>query len=304
MRFYQLFIDGKPYLQLNEDNKEAPRITFNLKQVDEGSDTPNNIICIYNVGPSFFGRLDKFIGKKVELYGGIKLSPLLKTLGVSEVKTNLLAMGYIAEINANPVERFVENKVMIVLRASAEVSDKPFLLELKEGDNLKQKLKQALNGIYSNCIVEIAGLQKLATKKEKIKIYRYSDIRNEAKKNGISIFKTSKGFLITDPEPSENPRIIKVKAQDLLEIPSQIRFSTLSVSFALRGDISIHSILHFTSKTFASITADTKLLLAQPKFYVEGKYYVTKIWHLGDSREKGVQSWATNVEAVKMEGSK
>lgn len=297
MRFYKILIDGKPLFELNDKNPFAPRISFELKQF-EGSEVPNNIISIYNVGIEFFGVLKKFIGKKFELYAGIKNQTLLNLYGVTEIKNNLIAYGYIAEINANPNYSRTENQVFIVLRPSAKVADDPFLLELKAGDNLKEKLKQSLQAIYSDVIVDIGGLSVLAKVKEKIKILNLAELQEVAKKNGIVIGRTTKGFLIDDEESEiiATPRTLK--PQDFLEVPSQIRTSTIQATLMLRGDLSLFSTIKIPEEMFATIPLQTKFILAKPQAYIKGNYKIVKIWHVGDSRNKGSQSWATNIEAI------
>ena len=297
MRFYKILIDGKPLFELSNENPFAPRISFDLKQF-EGSEVPNNIISIYNVGIEFFGVLKKFIGKKFELYAGIKNQTLLNLYGVTEVKNNLIAYGYIAEINANPNYSRTENQVFILLRPSAKVLDTPFLLELKAGDNLKDKLKQALQSIYADCIVDVGGLSVLAKVTEKIKILNFAEVQEVAKKNGIAIGRTTKGFLIDDKESEAiaTPRVLK--PQDFLEVPSQIRTSTIQASLMLRGDLSLFSFIEIPKEMFATIPLQTNFILAKPEAYIKGRYKIVKIWHIGDSRNKGAQSWATNIEAI------
>lgn len=295
MRFYKIIIDGSPILELNENNPYAPRITFDLRQF-EGNEIPNSIITIYNVGISFLGDLKKFEGKKFELYAGIKNQTILKKIGVSDVKNNLIGYGFIATASANP-NLGLENQINFVLRPSNTMSDEVFLLELEIGDNLKEKIKQAIKSIYTDAIVEIGGLNIQSKFSEKIKVAGISDLDNILKKNKIKVYRTTKGFLIADDTYKEVERVLN--PQDFLEKPSQIRTSTIIASFHMRGDFKIGSIINIPTKIFATIPPQTKFILAKPNSYIQGRYRVIKIWHLGDSRGKDSQSWATNIEAIK-----
>lgn len=295
MRFYKIVIDEKPIIELNQGNPYAPRITFDLRQF-EGNEIPNAIITIYNVGISFLGDLKKFEGKKFELYAGIKNQTLLQKAGVSEIKNNLIGYGYVATASANP-NLGKDNQINFLLRPSNALNDKVFLLELDIGEELKDKVKQALQNIYTDCIVEIGGLSIQSKAKEKIKVAGIGDLTPLLIKNKIQIFRTTKGFLIADDSYKAGDRVIN--PQDFLEKPSQVRTSTIQASFHLRGDFKIGSVITIPSKIFATIPPQTKFILAKPNSYIQGRYKIIKIWHIGDSRGMGAQSWATNIEAIK-----
>lgn len=295
MRFYKIVIDNKPIIELNKNNPYAPRITFDLRQF-EGNEIPNAIVTIYNVGISFLGDLKKFEGKKFELFAGIKNQTILQKAGVSEIKNNLIGYGFIATASANP-NLDKNNQINFLLRPSNILSDKPYLLELNVGDNLKEAIKKALQNIYTDCIVEIGGLNTQSKGIEKIKVVGISDLTPLLNKNKIRIFRTTKGFLISDDSYIAEERVIN--PQDFLEKPSQIRTSTIQASFHMRGDLKIGSVITIPSKIFATIPPQTKFLLAKPNSYIQGRYKIIKIWHLGDSRGIGSQSWATNIEAIK-----
>lgn len=295
MRFYKIVIDGKPIIELNEKNPYAPRITFDFRQF-EGNEIPNSIVSVFNVGISFLGDLKKFEGKKFELYAGIKNQTILKKAGVSEIKNNLIGYGYIATASANP-NLGKENQINFLLRPSSVVSDKVFLLEIEKGDLLKDKLKQAIQSIYLESIVEIGGLSIQSKVKEKIKIAGISDLTPFLVKNKLRIFRTTKGFLICDDNYKAQGRILN--PQDFLEKPSQIRTATIQLSLHMRGDLQIGSIITIPAKIFATIPPQTKFILAKPNSYIQGTYKIIKIWHMGDSRGIGAQSWATNIEAIK-----
>lgn len=294
MRFYKIFIDEKPLIELSETNPYAPRITFDLKQF-EGSEIPNSIITIYNVGISFLGNLKKFEGKKFELYAGIKNQTILKRAGVSEVKNNLIGYGYIAMASANP-NLGLENQINFVLRPSNEISDKPFLLEVKNGDDLKEKIKKAISSIYTDAIIETGGVSIQAVGDFKLKVNNLSDLTPILKKHQINLFRTTKGFLISDKNYKEGERVLN--PQDFLEKPSQIRTSTIRASLHMRGDLSIGTIITIPSKMFATIPPQVGFILAKPNSYIQGRYKIVKIWHMGDSRGVSPQSWATNIEAI------
>lgn len=294
MRFYKILVDSKPLIELSESNPYAPRITFDLKQF-EGSEIPNSIITIYNVGISFLGDLKKFEGKKFELYAGIKNQTILKRAGVSEIKNNLVGYGYIAMASANP-NLGLENQINFVLRPSNDISDKPFLLEVKKGDNLKEKIKQAIQALYTNCIVDIGGLQIQAVGDFTIKVVNLSDLTPILEKHKIKVYKSLKGFIVVDDSYQDGERVLN--PQDFLEKPSQIRTSTIRASLQMRGDLSIGTAITIPAKMFATIPPQTNFILAKPNSYIQGRYKIVKIWSIGDSRGIGAQSWATNIEAI------
>ena len=297
MRFYSLKIDNKEFSRLDANNPSAIRITFDLKQYGDTM-FPFGLIDIYNVSPEWFNKLNYLQGKKIELYASIVEDALTKKQGMSIYQNNLICFGYIQNLIFNP-NLGTGNKVTFVITSSSEKAD-GFLLEIKEGDNIKESMKIALQNIYSGAIIRTSGLSILASFNEKLVIKDFSDATKFLKRYDLQVKRTTHGFEISDDDKQVSSTDIRVlNPQDFLEQPTKIREGVYSMSLNLRGDLKLNSIVKIPQRIFSTLSADTSLNFAQNKTYIQGNFIVIKIWHIGDSRNISPQSWATNLEVVK-----
>lgn len=298
MRAYTLKIDGKPLFFLDEKNPNAPRLTFDFTQTNT-TDIPNSIITIDNPSIEFLGNLNKLIGKKIELRASVKEDALTKKYGITPILNDLIGTGFISGAVANSYSSTTNSQVMLTIRAGAKVDEK--LFEIKKGDQVKSKIKNALNALFPDTQISIVNPQDIqASQSETLKIVGLGDLQTFAFKYKLFIVRSSTGFAIMSKEESLQipPKILQ--PQDFLTKPTQIRTSTLSMFLHLRGDLALGSQVTIPNSMFATVPPQTKFILAKPKAYVSGTYTIQSIRHIGDSRGIGALLWATNIEAVKL----
>lgn len=298
MRAYTLSIDNKPLFFLNEKNPNAPRLTFNFTQTDS-TDIPNSIITIDNPSISLLGNLDNLIGKKIELRASVKEDALTKKYGITPIQNDLIGTGFISGAVANSYSSTTNSQVMFVIRGAAKIDE--ILFEVKKGDGVKSKIKNALELLFPNSQIIIPSPQdSQISQGEILKINSLGSLQLFAFKYKVKIVRSASGFAIMGEKESSQipPKILK--PQDFLTKPTQIRTSTLSMFLHLRGDLSLGQKVEIPTSMFATVPPQTKFILAKPKAYVQGVYTIQTIRHIGDSRGKGGVTWATNIEAVKI----
>lgn len=298
MRYYELFIDGVSLFKLDKDNPIAPRITFDLKQYDAGSTMPYGIITLNNLDRTFFQKSKSLIGKRIELYASLKESPITKLFNIKTIENNLIAYGYIANCYFNAYTgKKADNEFFITIAPSSEKSNNAFLLDIKIGDNLKDKITEALRYIYSNVRITKKGLTIPASYNEKLTIDSFQQARSFCEKYDIKIVRNSNGFLITDTQEVIDNEVI-LNPEDFLEMPTQIRQGIIQASLNMRGDLDLSTKITIPQSMFASINPSDEFNLIYNKSFISGSFKITKIWHLGDSRGNNAMSWSTNIEAI------
>lgn len=297
MRYYRLLIDGKEFSRLDASNPQAIRITFDLKQYGDTM-FPYGLIDIYNVSAEWFNKFNSLIGKRIELYASIIEDPLTKKQGMKIYQNNLICFGYIQNLVFNP-NLGTGNKVTFVITSSNEKS-KGILLEIKEGDNIKEIVKSVLQNIYKGVVINTTGVAILANFKEQVLIKDFLDATRFLKRYDLDIKRTINGFEISDIDSKVSIKnITSLNPQDFLEQPTKIREGVYSMSLNLRGDLKLNSIVTIPQRLFVTLSSDLSLNFSQNKTYIAGNFNIVKIWHIGDSRNVSPQSWATNLEVVK-----
>lgn len=300
MRFYDLKLNGMSLAKLDEKNPGAIRLTFQL-QVTSGAEVPNAMVTLYNVDRSFFGDTTKFFNNKVELFAGIKNTPLTARQGIIPPSQNLILSGYLDNVIPNANEPDGGNSFTLMIQGSPRSpnTENGVLMEINSGDSLKDKIKTAINSLYPLANVKVEGIPSLATQKEKMIFENIKAIKDYAFKRDIALFTTKDGYLITDDKALSN--VIVLKSTDFLEQPSQQNVDLYRFSLQLRADIDINTTISIPSNLL--LTNDISLnFLGQgtAKTYIQGMFKVVSIWHIGDSRNISADSWATNIEAVRV----
>lgn len=310
MRYYLLYIGGQLLSQLNQDNAESIRISFQLQATTQVT-IPNAIIKLHTLPSEFFLQNLNWIGKEVELHAGILATPLTNMISLKPPMQTLILRGYIHQIIANPNEKG-NNSLQLIInpskpKTSKEVTtpekpeDKGFLLSIKKGDDLKKKFKEAVSGIYPLAKVETQGEPVITQFEENLIINSIEELQKRALQNKIQIFVTSDGYSITDlGKLPATSTIIDFGLSDFLEQPSLIADKKISITSFLRADIKPQCIINIKDNLFYNNTLGLKALGTKPSLFLTGQWRVVNVWHIGDSRGEDLSAWQTSIEAVKL----
>ena len=300
-------IDGFVVSQLNELSAEAIRISFNLQATTQVT-IPNSIIKLHTLPAEFFLQNLNWVGKQVQLYGGLLDSPLTRLTSIKTPMQQLLLMGYIHQIVANPNEKR-NNSLQLIINPSmpkTQVSttsenDKGYLLSIKKGDDLKAKFMEAVSQIYPLAKVETQGAPVITQFEENLIFNGIEEVQKRAMQSKIQIFVTSDGYVITDVgKIPASTTIIDFGLSDFLEQPSLIADKKISITSFLRADIKPQCIINIKPNLFYNNTLGLKALGTKPSLFLTGQWRVVNVWHIGDSRGADASAWQTSIEAVKI----
>lgn len=302
-------IDGMVVSQLNQLSAEAIKISFNLQATTQVT-IPNSIIKLHNLPAEFFLQNLSWVGKQVQLYGGLLDSPLTRLTSIKIPMQQLLLMGYIHQVVANPNEKR-NNSLQLIINPSmpktqattttTSENDKGYLLAIKKGDDLKAKFMEAVSQIYPLAKVEIQGNPVITQFEENLIFSGIEEIQKRAMQSKIQIFVTSDGYAITDiGKIPPSTTIIDFDLSDFLEQPSLIADKKISITSFLRADIKPQCIINIKPNLFYNNTLGLKALGTKPSLFLTGQWRVINVWHIGDSRGEDASAWQTSIEAVKI----
>lgn len=275
----------------------APRLHYELQAL-LNAEIPNAIVNLFNIPKEYFTNFKNLIGKTFILEAGIKSTPLTDRVGLKPPLSNTILRGFIVNVIGNPYTR-EGNQLTFFINPSPLSTSGNVLCEIKEGDSLKDKFKNALQALYPQAIITTTGTTITSNFKENIVFKSFSEVQERAKQNKILVFIDKQGFTIADTQtkPTEP---IKLKATDFLEQPRMEDAVTITMSLFERGDIFVDSLIEIPDKLFQQVSTGINMLGVTPPLLLTGKFRVWSVWHRGDSRSLEGQSWALNLKAVKV----
>ena len=116
--------------------------------------------------------------------------------------------------------------------------------------------------------------------------------------NGVVIAQEGSQWIVFDgTQPTENPAI-PIKAQDLIGQPTWLTPSTVNFTTVMRADLRIGSAITFppTAALNAITTAQSQSFVRDKNAFA-GTWQVSKIRHVGNSRDPNATSWVTVIDA-------
>lgn len=303
MRFYKLKIDGRTFEELDSKNPMALRIEFDFREYD-GETTPNKIITITNPPYDIFKNPSKLLNKRVELYAGFLDAPYFKRNKIRIPKQNLIGFGYIQNI-LNNWNLGADSNTNIILSPSPikrseddDISKLGYLLQIKKGDSIKDKMEEGLKGIYPQSKIKLEDADIQAVEDETLIIYNSNDIKSLGARYKAKLYTSIDGFLIANEQKlGANVRVFQ--DVDFIEQPNIIGVDRMIATLMLRGDLALGVTMSIPASVFNTINPNTQFYTYQPKTFIGGEWDIIKIWHKGDSRNSDYKSWITSIEAVK-----
>lgn len=330
MRYYKLEIQDIATFELNDEKPYAPNIKFNIYTYD-GGNTIQNFIQLINLPLEYFKDPKPFINKTITLMAGMKKTPLNATFGYKENKGNdLIFRGFIHNVishwnvgHGNMVN-FIAGKEPLDIKGS-EI--KPFNLHIKKGDDLVEKFYEAIKSLYPKVNLEKPSFRLESQEKiqEQVKsIDKIASIAKATKSNNkhLEIIANVNGYKIMMFETKDNGKTasseqireskkasaIEIQPYMLLEMPKYISLNTCQFSIILNPSFQLNNLVKIPdsvvinnasqlSEYRAYTGKDNDKITSQ--LYFNGNFLITKIWHMGDSRNINPQQWATNFEALR-----
>jgi hypothetical protein len=314
MRYYKLSIGDDVVFTQNVDNPTGPAIEFNM-QYYTASQGINQEITLYNAPLFMFGEFQNYYDKKIELKAGFTQSPLTRLIGTSISTNDLLSSGYVAGIISD--YNGIDTQVTFIVQAFPTTGT-AFQFSVDKGvdptDQISNAIKQITGNILKNNTTNVT-----ASSPDYSAIKTVSEVDNIVRKWGLTIYQNAEGFFLDYSKPTNYRNRIEIKAGDFIIQPTAMTISSMAVTLNLRGDVRLLDLITLPKGVFIGVaalanpdgqrdwrsTSDSILRQGRKSLYLlySGEFQITKIWHVGNSRNLDVQSWATHIEAVKYTGA-
>lgn len=314
MRYYKLQIDTITIFELNEKNPYAPRLRFNIQFIN--SELPTlSYIEIFNVDFAYFKNPKQFIGKEIKLFAGMKETKLNGLFGYkNKIPESLVYKAYINNVITN---WNVGESTSVVFATGPKIKEnskkKPFLLNIKVGDNLVSKYKECIKYFYENPIIKDLTEIYTAINPIKVEINNLSElsaitksIKLKNSKEYITINHDLSGFYfdLINAERYNTSGLINIEPYMLLEQPQFITDTKIQLSLILNSMFSQNKLITFSNNNIMNLSSILNSNTRQsdvplsPKMIISGKYRIVSVWHIGDSVDMNPQAWATNIEST------
>lgn len=321
MRYYELTLSLANsatsqvlQLKLDESNAYGLRITFNIQAFQDAALYVPSVLTIYNPSTSYFTNAHGLEGAKVMLRAGIKPSPLTSKLDLTPSLNDLLYIGVVAR--AVPDYMSKDPSIALLLSpVSFDAIPEPFTASLNKGEKVGEFFKKVLTQMFSalKVVVDVSAESVTLQDKTKwaFKVTSLDEVLSALDSFNLKVATEGDTFTIMAKKANLERAFapFKPKAQDFIAQPEWQTLSELQCSFALRSDLKIGQKVIFDGtmatsaqslvsepSSLSGITHTNALLLA-------GEFEIVSIWHQGDSRGIGSESWATNVLLMKPEAN-
>lgn len=329
MRWYEISInDGEIKLYKNKSNPNGPAIQFSIQQYDAGS-AINQEVTIYNLPLYLFGQYQNLYNMKFELQAGMQETPITRKLGINTETGQMISVGYISAIipdwNGN------DTQFTFILQSSPihgydesgnldlESTPGGYQFNIEEGSNPIPQIKAALDKITNSKSPLVNRVTSITLSSPCYSpVFTVPDLCRVLQTMGMNLYQSSEGYILDTITSITYGKIVLLKSTDFISQPSALNLSTISCTLILRGDIKVLDVFQLPQDIFIGISSlttsgardyrssnDTKLkkTINNTWLFFSGYYQVTKIWHIGDSRNTNPQSWSTVIEAVKYTGT-
>lgn len=312
MRFYNIIITNakgkqlRAYTSLKADgsfNGQALRVTLDVPQSSFAQPAGLAMVRIYGVQFPDINYTGDINGMNVTVSAGMS-----KGLPLANPKQQgLIAQGYIYQAFGNWQGNEISLDLIIAPAVGNAVQAAPITLDWKNGTPFGGAVKNALNAAFPDFDV-IGNLSGAVTANQDTphisssmgdfaqKCFEFSNERNtQPNYFGANICLRGNHFYIYDGTSTEGQSSISVAFTDLIGQPTWLEYNTMQFKVVMRGDLSPGAIVTLPKGTNI-INAQNTFTQFRQNLSFQNSFIVTKIRHLGDSRQRGADSWVSIVD--------
>lgn len=284
-------------------NMAALQIEFNIPMSAAHEPNGGAWLRIHGLSLQDIGSSTNLNGKSIKVYGGMSTGLPL----ANPQQKGLLVSGMIFQAVGN--WEGTDQRIDVILAPSTGTIDKPFnyVLDWKAGTQLSQALQQTLSTAIPGAKLNINISPNLVQAHDEPSFHgtltqlgEYVNavslaIIPDPNYPGVAIVYDGETLNVTDQSQGSTASTpIKVNPQDLVGQPGWIGPSQVQAGFVLRGDLQPGAYLTLPPTVVGNqVAAVTRF---QDKVSFSGVYYITSVYHYGNSRQPDARSWITVVE--------
>lgn len=326
MRCYKIIIGGKTLFELHNKNPIAPRIRFDIRTYD--SETALAYLEIYNIDLKYFLGNIAWLNKSIELHAWIEQTPMTRIIGYKGDLNTLIYKGFISNIipNYNLGDSTCVTIAMQGTKIQTKKDTQKLFLTFTKDMPILNEVKRVLKALLPDTSILISATKAKtlntfivkATMQTEIKtihdVTKVLETIQNKDKEYITIYKDGKkGYIIGTNalDESDIPALANysLKECDFLEQPQYIDTTTLQLSLRISGRYKTNDVIRIPNTATFNVSTISQNLPQfssgadfREKLFFSGNFTINKVWHIGDTHNIQAQQWATNIEAVRLQG--
>ena len=119
------------------------------------------------------------------------------------------------------------------------------------------------------------------------------------KYQGVTIYQQGTQFIVTDGTQGDSSAVTSIQAQDLIGQPTWLGIGTMQFSTVMRADLQVGANITFPAIAGATaVTTAQSYSVARDPLTFSGTWQITKVRHVGNSRQPNALAWLTTFEAI------
>jgi hypothetical protein len=312
MRFYNIVITNssgavlRQYTSLASDgtfNPQCLRVTLDIPQSNFAQPAGLAMVRIYGVAFTDINSTADINGMNVTISAGMS-----KGLPLANPKQQgVIARGYVYQAFGN--WQGTEISLDLIIAPSVGNADQAaaITLDWKQGTPLTGAVTNALNaafpsipvvGQFSDAVTANQDTPHISSSMGDFaqKVNEFSNaVATQDDYLGANIAMQGDKFYLFDGTSTEDQTTVAIAFTDLIGNATWIEYNVMQFKAVMRGDLSPGGIVTLPKGTNAINSQNTFTQFRQNLSF-QNSFMVSKIRHLGDSRQRGADSWVTVVD--------
>ncbi len=316
MRYYRIEIEGvEPFTTHVGGKPLAGALLVELDMPVSTFAAPKGaaFVKIWGLGLKLVSQATDLNFRAVKVFGGMQRGLPL----ANPAQSGLLIQGYIQQAfgNWNGTEQSIDIYILAGPPPvdKARPSPRNLSFDWKKGKPMSDAIKQTLQTGYPGYEVstnispdlvlpgdEPGLFESLLSFSQWVKNTSLSIIK-KANYPGVSISLKEKKFEVYDATQGKQ-KVTDIKFLDLIGQPTWIDPATINFKTAMRADLNLGDFVKMPPY-FVSNSARAASSLVNQKAAFQGKFLITDLRHVGNSRQADAASWVTVINAAATEVS-
>jgi hypothetical protein len=322
MRYYEIIItplNGAPIIYSTQGsaglpNGSALRIDFDIYQQQFNQAGLNSFIRIFGISYETISQIANlnpvFPLNKTENFAKIQIKAgMSKGLPLAKPdQQGILVNGLIGQAFANWQGTEISLDLVIIPNAGSSANPVNIPFSWKKGTTLESAVRSSLkiaypstsiSGNYSDDLVYTEDQSGYYYDIEEFSTYVYKTskaINTNVKYQGAMITQTPDGFILNDGTKSTNSTK-QIAYTDIIGNLTWLDIATIQGKLVMRGDLAVNQIIQFPKASpVTNVVNSFSQYRNNPS--QQGKFQISKIRHIGSSRQNSAENWATIVDCI------
>ena len=321
MRYYEIIItplNGKGQILFNtlgsagNSNGSALRVDFEIFQQQFNQSGLNSFIRIYGLSYKQLGQIADLNPKipldKEDNFAKIQISAgMSKGLPLAKpAQQGILVKGLIGQAFANWQGTEISLDLVIIPSMGSSVNPVNIPWSWKKGNTLESAVRASLgiafpttkiSGNYSPDLIFTEDQSGFYYDLEELSTYVYRQSKAIISKPsyiGAMITQTADGFVLNDGTTNTGTTK-QIKFTDLIGNLTWLDIGTIQAKLVMRGDLAINQIVKFPKGSPITNTINS-FSQYRNNLSFQGEFQISKIHHLGYSRQPSADNWVTIID--------